>query len=61
VGELLAKRSGDAGVVRVLAGTEMLGEQMERLSSEHVTKACLQKRHRRAVERVRGDLSRRGS
>jgi hypothetical protein len=61
VGELLTKRSGDDGAVRVLAGAETLDEQMERLASEQLTKTCLQKRHRRAVERVRGDLSRRGS
>jgi hypothetical protein len=61
VGELLSKRSGDDGAVRVLAGAETLGEQMDRLGSERVTRACLEKRHRRAVERVRGDLSRRGS
>jgi hypothetical protein len=61
VGELLVEGSGDDGPVRVLAGAETLAEQIERLSSEHVTKACLQKRHQRAVERVRGDLSGRGS
>jgi hypothetical protein len=57
VGELLVERSGDDGVVRVLAGAETLGEQAERLSTEHVTKACRQRRHHRALERVRGDLS----
>jgi hypothetical protein len=61
VGELLVERSGDDGVVRVLAGAETLREQIERLSSEHGTKACIQKRHYRALERVRGDLSGRRS
>ena len=59
IGELLVRRSGTADAVRVLAGAETLAEQVERRSTEHLTKACLEKRHRRALEAVRGQLSRR--
>jgi len=55
--ELLVERSGDDSVVRVLAGVETLDDQVERRSSEHLTKECLQKRHHRALVRVRGELS----
>ena len=61
MGGLLVERSGDDRAVRVLAGAETLGEQVERVSTEQTTKACIQKRHYRAVERVRGDLSGRQS
>ena len=61
VGGLLVERSGDDRSVRVLAGAETLGEQVERVSSERTTKACIRKRHLRTVERVRGDLSGRQS
>jgi hypothetical protein len=59
VGELLVRRSGSDDPVRVLAGVETLAEQVQRRSTEHLTKACLEKRHRRALEAVRGELSRR--
>jgi hypothetical protein len=59
VGELLVRRSGSDDAVRVLAGAETLAEQVERRSTEDLTKACLEKRHRRALEAVRGDLARR--
>jgi len=57
VGQLLVERSGGDDVVRVLAGAETLGDQSERLSAAHVSRECLQKRHRRAVVSVRGALS----
>jgi hypothetical protein len=59
VGELVARRSGSDDPVRVLAGVETLAEQVSRQASAHVTGACLEKRHRRVVEAVRGELSRR--
>jgi hypothetical protein len=59
VGELLVRRSGSDDPVRVLAGAETLAEQVERRSTEGLTEACLERRHRRAVEAVRGDLARR--
>jgi hypothetical protein len=61
VGQLLVERSGGDDVVRVLVGAETLGDQSERLSTEHVSKECLQKRHRRTVVSVRGALSARES
>jgi hypothetical protein len=59
VAVLLVRRSGSDDAVRVLAGAETLAEQVERRSTEDLTKACLEKRHRRALEAVRGDLARR--
>jgi hypothetical protein len=45
--------------VRVLAGAETLHEQSERLASTDVTYDCLRKRHRRAVDGARHELSQR--
>ena len=59
VSELVARRAGGEDVVRVLAGAETLVEQAERLSSGEASYECLKKRHRRAVDGVRRDLSRR--
>jgi hypothetical protein len=59
VGELLARRSGSDDAVRVLAGAETLAEQVERRSTADLTQDCLERRHRRAVAAVRGELSRR--
>jgi hypothetical protein len=59
VGALLVRRSGSDDAVRVLAGAETLAEQVERRSTADLTKARLEKRHRRALETVRGELARR--
>jgi hypothetical protein len=61
LGELIARRRGGEDAVRVLAGAETLAEQAERLSSTEVSYDCLQKRHRRALDGVRRDLSGRRS
>jgi hypothetical protein len=61
VGELLVESPGGEDAIRVLAGAETLADQVERLSPEDVTYACLQKRHRRAVTCVQRELSRRSS
>jgi len=59
IGELVADHPGGEDVVRVLAGAETLDEQAERLESTELTYDCLQKRHRRALDGVRRQLSRR--
>lgn len=59
IGELVADRTGGEDAVRVLAGAETIHEQAERLASTDVTYDCLAKRHRRAVDGVRHQLSRR--
>ena len=59
VGALLVRRSGSDDAVRVLAGAETLAEQVERRSTADLTKDCLERRHRRAVAAVRGELARR--
>ena len=60
IGELVADQPGGDEVVRVLAGAETLDEQAERLASTELTYDCLQKRHRRALDGVRRQVTRRG-
>ncbi len=58
VAALVSRRRGGEDVVRVLAGLETLGEQVERLSLPEESYFCLHKRQRRALARVRRRVSR---